>query len=284
MCKTKVYLDVYFGVNFMMDCFLIITYTWIINYGSTFVRIIAAGLIGAVTSCVVLVLGKMVLTSFVCSTLSCAGIILVLYYKRIYLGGFKLIRMMALWYINAFAMGGVFLYLINGKATTIILIRIGSVFVLAMYVLVSRNRIGRFRESNSNVYKVTVVKGNDIIKGFGYYDSGCRVFEPISGKPVIVSAYEWLYPHLSEGEKEYIKMFPKLPSEWDGKTVIRSIPYRTVGDDSGFLPAIPVDRVIYERGNRRAMTGKCFLAVCEKKIASANDYDFLLNCEMKLGG
>lgn len=268
----------------MMDCFLIITYVWIVNYSSTIIRIIFAALSGALASCIVLVLGNFVTVSFVCSMLSGIGIIMILYYKKIYLGGLNIIRMLALWYINAFSMGGVFLYLINKKVTTIILVRIGVVFVLFMYIVVSRNKIRRFREANSNIYKVTIVKGKDTICGAGYYDSGCRVYEPISGKPVIITTYEELYPYMTEGERKYIRMFPRLPTEWDGSTIIRSIPYNTVGKDKDYLPAVPVDNVIYERGSKKAESGKCYVAVCSKSIAANNDYDFLLNCEMRLGG
>ena len=268
----------------MMDCFLVITYTWIINYSSTLSRIVASGIFGALVSCLVLMLGERIVTSFICSTVSGIVIIIILYYRRVYLGGLKIIRMMALWYINAFAMGGLFLYLINRRVTTVILVRIGAVFVLVMYVLVSGNRIRRLRENNSNIYKVTVIKGKEIICGAGYYDSGCRVYEPISGKPVIIAEYEELYPYLTDGEKDYIRMFPKLPAEWDGSTIIRSIPYNTIGNKKDYLPALPVDRVIYERGNKKAVRDKCYVAVCNKKIASENDYVFLLNYEMKLGG
>lgn len=267
-----------------MDCFLIVTYMWLIGSVSTFPRIFAGALTGAAGSCMVIMNGNGMIISFCIGIISSCMIILVLYCRRIYINLPKMLYMIGMWYFNAFAMGGVLNYIIGGKVTTIILVRTGAAVLTIMYMLAGRNRIGKVRNNNKNMYHVTVSRNGKKMRGYGYYDSGCMIREPISGEPAILSSYKFIYPCLSEGERTYIEMFPMIPDEWDGKTYIRSIPYHSIGNSKGHLPGIMAENIVLECQKDKKTFGPCYIAVYDGKISSDNSYDFILHCDMRLGG
>ncbi len=267
-----------------MDCFLIITYMWLVNYVSTFPRVIAGAFIGAAGACLVLINGSSIVISFFIGVIFSCIIIFVLYYRRMYIDFLKLVYLTGVWYFNAFAMGGVFNYFISGKVTSVILVRMCAAVLIVMYILAGRNRIGKIRNNNRNMYNVTVLRSGKNIRGYGYYDSGCMIREPISGEPVIISSYKYVRPYLSDGERTYIEMFPMLPDEWDGETYIRSIPYSSIGNSNGHLPGIAVENIVLECQKEKETFGPCYIAVYDGKLSSDGSYDFILHCDMRLGG
>jgi len=280
----SIYIDVFFCVNLLMDCFLVITFMWIVGKTGSLARIIAASFVGALNACFSVVLCDRFFTNIYCNVLSVIFIIMILYYKKIHLPFVKIVRLCVIWYFNAFAMGGVFNYLINKKVTIMILARVVCAALLSMYILAGRNSLAKMRNSNANIYKVTLIKGGSRIYGYGYYDSGCKIYEPVSGNMAVVASFETLYEVLDEGECNYINIFPRLPDEWDGKTHIRSIPFSTIDKDKGIMPAVRIDEIILENESKNQSFGPCYVAVCKRKISKYNSFEFLLHCNMNLGG
>lgn len=267
-----------------MDCFLIITYMWLVNSVSTFPRVLAGAAAGAAGSCLVLINGSRLAVSFLTGVISSCVIIFILYYHRMYIDFLKLVYLVGIWYFNAFAMGGVFNYFISGTVTSVTLVRTCAAVLIVMYMLAGRNRIGKIRNKNGNMYNVTVLRCGKKMRGYGYYDSGCMIREPISGEPVIISSYKYVRQYLSDGERAYIEMFPVLPDEWDGKTYIRSIPYSSIGNSKGHLPGIKAENIILECRKEKKIFGPCYIAVYDGKLSSDDSYDFILHCDMRLGG
>jgi len=267
-----------------MDCFLITTFMWIIGKKTNVIRIIAAGCVGAVSACFSIIAGDKMYAALLFNIISVIAIILILYLKKMYLSVMVILRLFLIWYFNAFAMGGVFGYLINKEISIIILLRISFAVLIVMYILAGKNRINKMRNSNENIYGVTLMKGNKKLSGYGYYDSGCRIYEPVSGSPAIVASFSTLYCILDEGERYYINIFPRVPDEWDGHTHIRGIPFSAIGRERGMLPSVHIDEIIIENESGKKSYGPCYVAVCKEKITKDGSFEFLLHCNMKLGG
>lgn len=134
------------------------------------------------------------------------------------------IKLTAIWYLTFFVAGGYIDFVFDTEVTIGRLVLSVSILLVVFYIFIGNNKLLRLKTVNSNIYKVTVIHGNKSIHSKGYYDSGCRLYEPVSGFPCIVASYDNIENILSAGEKEYINMFPKIPEEWDGETYIEIYP------------------------------------------------------------
>ena len=233
---TTIYLDIYFITNFIMDFFLLYTFTWLIGVRSSIIRILSGALVGGGSACIVLCVSMYPAVAFIVhNILTAAVMIFVVLYKRMLLYHKKILYYILIWYFNAFAMGGVFEYVVKDRLSLIDYIRILAALFVLLYILIKRCKLNNLRNSNQKINKIYFEHGNVEVIGFALYDSGNGLYEPISGSKVMVGEYETMFPYLTEGEKKYIRMFPELPMQWDGKTRIRSIPYASIGDDKGHL-------------------------------------------------
>ena len=192
------------------------------------------------------------------------------------------IKLTAIWYLTFFVAGGYIDFVLDTEVTIGRLVLSVSILLVVFYIFIGNNKLLRLKTVNSNIYKVTVIHGNKSIHSKGYYDSGCRLYEPVSGFPCIVASYDNIENILSAGEKEYINMFPKIPEEWDGETYIRNIPYVSIGKDKGHLPGIRLDGIVIEKDGRSKHITKAYAAIYKGNLSKTDDYSYLLNSDMKL--
>lgn len=279
--KTLIYIDIYFLSNYVVDVFLLVVFSWIINLKSSKGRLLLAAGVGTILACVVLYFN---LQDFkVLLNIAIAAVMLFVFlYKRTLLSFGLILRYVLIWYFVAFSLGGLFQYITGASMSMLTLIQLVVVTLITAYAFLGRNRLKALRTKNDSIFKVTLYQKGRKISGYGLYDSGNSMIEPISGSIVIVGEYEYLYQFLSIGEKKYIEMFPELPEEWDGKTRIRSIPYCCIGSENGHLPGVPIDEVIVEGGGRSRLFGNCYIAVMNRKLGADNSYNFLLQSSMIL--
>ena len=249
---------------------------------------------GAISACIVLVYGYSFIHTFVVPVI----MITILVYKkrRIKLKQRLLLKCLLIakqyiiylliWFLCSFAMGGMIDHFINGTFNILTIVRLAVLFAGTIYAVSGRRYLERNRgdndNKNDNIYKISFVHNNKIINGYGYFDSGNSLFEPISGKPVFVGEYDELYPYLTDGEIKYIHMFPSLPDEWDGKTRIRSIPYVSIGNSRGHLPGIAVNELTLTGKSKSRLIDSCYLAVYFGRLSEDKSYNYLLQKNMKL--
>lgn len=93
----------------------------------------------------------------------------------------------------------------------------------------------------------------------GFLDTGNRLTEPYTGSPVSVISAE------SCGE-----LFGTV-------NAVLFVPFRSVGKDSGILPAIRADRMEIEKEGQKKVIEKPYIAISEETLSQNGSYQILLN-------
>ena len=93
----------------------------------------------------------------------------------------------------------------------------------------------------------------------GFLDTGNRLCEPISGKPVSIISAE------------------SCGSLFETIHAVSYIPYRTIGREQGVIPAVRAEQMIIWKGERREVIEKPYLALSKQPLSRNNTYQILLN-------
>ncbi len=118
-------------------------------------------------------------------------------------------------------------------------------------------------------------------------DTGNSLYEPISGKPVIVSefhAVEEIIPievrdfFAKDNKNDFTKIYDYIKNT-DNDFDFRIIPFCSVGKRQGFIVGFFADRVIIYYDNNVCLE-KVIIGISNVKLSRENTYNALLNPEM----
>lgn len=112
---------------------------------------------------------------------------------------------------------------------------------------------------NGHLYSVRIEYQGREGSFMGFLDTGNRLTEPYTGNPVSVIS--------AESCKE---LFGNV-------NAILFVPFRSVGKDSGVLPAIRADRMEIEKEGQKKLIEKPYIAISGEKLAQNDSYQILLN-------
>ena len=112
---------------------------------------------------------------------------------------------------------------------------------------------------NGHLYQVEVTYRGQMGRFVGFLDTGNRLTEPVSGKPVCILSAE------SAGG---------LFSALDG---VLYIPFRSVGKEGGVLPAVRAERMEVEKEGVRLVVEAPYIAFSKEALSRDNTYQMLLN-------
>ena len=87
-------------------------------------------------------------------------------------------------------------------------------------------------------------------------DTGNRLYEPITGKPVCLVEYKSV--------KQYLDFRFLNARTW-------LIPYHTIGNNKGMLWGVTADKVIFQNKWRKKIKSGCILALCHENISESGD-------------
>lgn len=87
-------------------------------------------------------------------------------------------------------------------------------------------------------------------------DTGNRLYEPLTGKPVCLIEYA--------GLKSHIHKTSFIPVQW-------VIPYHTIGKSNGMLWGFTADEVIFQNHWQKIRKSGCIIAIYPKKISKSGD-------------
>ena len=246
-----------------MDLCLLILFCRLVNIKSSVKRIIYSAFLGALSDCLLLYLNPATVLKIVFGNIIIpAFMIVIILYGNAVLNVKVMLKYVVIWYFCAFASGGIITCIFGGSVSIYELLGCAVITVLAGCLALRRGSMAHIKESNENTYGITIYKRKKSLSGFARYNT-VRDF-------------------LTEGEKRYIELFPGLPDEWDGETMLRSIPYSSVGKRRGCMPGIILDRVCISKGRKKMIYKGCYLAISDNNISIDKTYDFLLNYKMKL--
>lgn len=264
--------------SFIADGAVLLMFCFIMSIRVKLYRIILASLIASIVNCMLLIVNNYIICQAI-NVFVTITMLLIIMGKR--LCKFEcFIKSLVLFYFTGFLLGGV-LTCISGTDCALSEMILAAVSLMAVVYIVSGERgISRYRHYNSEIYEVILYRNNNTFKGTGYYDSGNGVREPISGALVIVGNIKSMNSFLTEGEKKYISIFPKLPPNWDGETYIRGIPYNSLGNCKGLLPGIKIDSLVICNKHKNKTYNNVYVGVSLEELSIDERYDFILHREM----
>lgn len=252
----ELYIDVFFFVNFIMDIFVLLIAKKILKCPATYGSISLGAFIGAALTCVALVLP---ITTGVVRFMIFHGLISILMTRtglRIrFHHGF--LQAYIVVYISAFLIGGVFSCMKQYMREGVIFFVFAWIsYILSLGIWRFVIRQGRIRNSSCDVLLVSEIHQ---IRVKAIIDTGNRLFDDITGKPVSIIT-----------RRTANELWKELPKEG-----LRYIPYRTIEGNGGVLPLVLVEKMcLYQE--REIWLSKILVAICEDDICKG-EYEMILN-------
>ncbi len=238
----KVYLDLVFFINFLLDFLILLTVKIILKRNIKFTRILFGSMVGALStfflfyniSSFTLLFFKMVIS--ILMIITTFGI----KDKEYFIKNFIYL------YLVSIILGG-FLYFVNIEFSynNIIYVLLLSPIILYLYI----KQVKELKVVNSFIYTVSFIYNRKRYTYSAYLDTGNKLIDPYTHKPVIII---------------YDKSI-------DVKNPIY-IPYNTV-DNTGLLKAFKVNKIII---NNKEINKKVIVALSNKPF-KINGVDMLLN-------
>lgn len=256
----ELYIDVLFLVNFMMDYLLLLTAGKMLTCTATHVSIFAGAFLGAIAACAVIcipghyVLLKFILFHIVINTIMIRTGLKIKERK-------KFLQAYLLLYICAFFLGGVMQFLGRHVKTAGLFVLLAAISYEVMqgafWMLAQLRHIQNCR------CRVTLYINEIPCTVEALIDTGNQLCDPVTGVPVHVIGSQ------------------ALPKEWKQQSVqeIRMIPFRSVGQSGGMIPAIPADKMIVEpgKGKTSICIQKPLIGICREKEVFQGSYQMILN-------
>lgn len=109
---------------------------------------------------------------------------------------------------------------------------------------------------------VRMINGGKQLECKAFFDSGNHLFEPISGKPVVLIRS---------------RIAAKLELNYER---LRAVPYSSLGRKAGMLEAYPIEVLIVHNGKIPSQFRNVYVAVAEEAMFSQEDCEVILHAEM----
>lgn len=260
----KLYVDIFFMVNFMMDTILLLIVKKMILCSVSYGRILLGAATGAMLTCVVAtgLPGRTYL-----QWILFYGVINTLMLKtglRIRWGR-ELLKGWIFLYIASFLLGGIFLVFRP-------YLRVGSLFfllaVLSYYLVQGIWKILLLLTRRNHDYcEVELYLGKQSFRSKALIDTGNTLRDMVSGQPVNVIERQVVEQLTAEGR----------PLRF------RYIPYHSIGKKEGIMPLIRLDRMKIIEGTHFKWIEYPLAAISEERLSEEN-YQVILNPDILTGG
>ncbi|MEY8338782.1 sigma-E processing peptidase SpoIIGA [Lachnospiraceae bacterium 62-35] len=271
------YIDVLFLINFLLDFLLLNILKKVMHIRTSFWKLAAAGVFGAVWVCVLSVwpwLPWWVERFLTWAVVGCLMVKIAFPVK----GMKELVKTAAALYLTATALGG-FLYALDCRTNAVFYIRrllagdsteamplfLWTFFIAGAYFAVRYMMMSawKMKREKNHFYEVTLCYRGKEAKVTAFLDTGNRLKEPATKNPVHILTYE-----------EGIKICEKVPS-------FIYIPFSSIGTKMGMLPGIFMDSMVVEKDGKAVIVEKPLVAIVRQQLSPDGSYQMLLNETMK---
>lgn len=277
----KIYLDIFFAVNFLMNLLILeIMNIFLKKRLAVNVRSIAAAALGAFFAGVVVVSGSRGrLAVFVIMYVLVSGLMMRIAYGKTTAGGMA--GYIAGYYVSGIFTAGVILFLkgMTGiKNISIIFLLLAAILILFFAKKVVSIRGGRM-SGGQNVFPVRISYHGKSVTGTGFLDTGNQLYEPVSREGVTVVEYRLFAKMLSDKERaEFSRAMHDMEPEMFGKLLLRYIPFHSLGKDNDYLLGVRADDMEIRIRDREAVhTGETWLGLYDRYLSADGGYEILLN-------
>lgn len=263
----ELYIDVLFLENFMIDSLLLLTINRILQWERNYGRILFAGMLGSLLTCLVMIVSIPV---WLKSSLFYAGIpclmIVVMEKERSML---RLGRGIALLYLLAVFLGGI-LTLFRPYLRYISLFY-GLAVISTQGMLLVWKLFRRVKTEQVRCCKVTLYTESEAYTIKGLIDTGNCLTDPICGEGVHVldcTFYEQMF-------QKQLESFSVCGTEAVSEERMHYIPYRSVSG-TGIMKVFRIEKMCVEK-EKKQWVEHPLIGVSESPICADGSYQLILN-------
>ncbi len=261
--KYKLYIDVFFLLNFFMDTLLLFLIRKVLNCTATHVRVLSGGVFGAVMACVVTVIPSVPVWIRLLAGYGLVSICMI----RISFSGmnFRMVLRAAIYlYGFAFLFGGILLIL----SVQIPIFRksgmgLPAVCITGMitYVLVAGFHQRRQRRKRGCILPVKIVWDGREAVVQALVDTGNSLYEPISHKPVSIIEKQAMEAVFAGG----------CPA------CFRAIPFHSLGKAHGILNGYELTELIIFGENEKIKIERPMVGLFDGNLSAGAAYQMILH-------
>lgn len=287
-----VYIDVVFIVNLIMDFTLLKLVEKMRKKKINWKRNILASSVGSLGACMIYLLAyeKYRWASVVGIWMLCWIMVVLVYGKQ---NLYHYIYDTLLLFTLSFTSGGVinFLYygtgirqILKGKSVIITTFTF-LIFIFFNYFLIGKiiYIIRKQEKIVSYIVPVIIERSGERVKIQGYIDTGNRLYEPVSHKPVILVEFDCVKSLFTPEEIEFLNCYLEKPEEIDknftlNSMIFRLIPYQCAAGNTGFFICVLYDRIYI--GDKNEKKEKGYMALQKETLSFEREYEVLLHTEL----
>lgn len=281
-----VYIDVLFVLNLIINYFLLLAVSRILDRHDGRPRILAGAAMGALYACFIFFPELSFLYSAVLKLCFSISIVAVAYKC----GSVKtLFKLLCCFYVTCMLFGGVIyaveyffappaLSVRNGVAymdlSPIFLILSGA----GCYILITLfSRLLHRNVHTEDIYRVEIEVDGVSVAFAALFDNGNDLTDAISGLPVVIAEYSRVEPLLPLELRSTFKTgkFSSPPQASGFGRRFRVVPYGSVGNAGGLLPAFRPDRLAVKKAG--VETSDVLVAVTSRRLSDDGLFSLLLN-------
>ncbi len=275
-----VYIDIYFLTNVILDWLMLYVTAKLKKYNINRLRITTGAIFGALSACVfqVYIGNSLIIKLFLGYLLITAGMLIIAYPHY---GIRELVSDFCYLYGVAVLIGGVLLVTLSMFNTTkvgqpsqpeenlsfLMVVIVVSLIGFTTPVLVSI--VSQFRHKMNTIYRVTISLEGRKVEVSALMDTGNRLYDVISHKPVSIVESKVLEQIMDKSLMDYEER-------------IKVIPYHSLGKSKGILYALVVDRIEIVTLDGKVSHEKVIMGYYEGVLSGAKEYQMILHEEMLL--
>lgn len=285
-----VYIDIVFIANFIMDFTLLKLLEKMRMKKISWKKNILSSSIGSLGSCLIYILGygKPSWLSVPGVWMLCQLMIFLVYGKQnLWWNIYDVLLLFTL----SFTSGGIINYLyygtgldgfLKGKSIlfTMISFLVLSLFSYALIGIII-HIIRKQEKLVSYKVPVTIERRGQKVNMQGYIDTGNRLYEPVSHKPVILVEFDCVKSLFTAEEIEFLDFYLKQQGEVGedfnlNPMIFRLIPYQCAAGNTGFFICVFYDSIYL--GDKKKEKG--YMALQKEKLSPEGEYEVLLHTEL----
>lgn len=278
MIELKLYIDVLFAVNLIMNLVIMLIVRWIRKQKTSYVRLLLSAAAGAFASCLAAVfMNGPLIISFLIEYAGVGALMTWIAFgvhgKRIFLSNQLCL------FICTFILGGAveavlgfmgrgynlrgFYHNVLFNTTTIgVLFIISAILTPIIYYIISLAKENK--KTERIIYDVMMYLDDTAVCCKGLMDTGNCLCDPILGWPVIVVDKLLLAEELKKAQIEKPAAFCVIP-------------YHSVGQENGLLYGLRLNRVVISNANEEICTEHVVAALSDHGFANQKEYRALLH-------
>ena len=177
---------------------------------------------------------------------------------------------------------GLTLSIYGVKSTTVAL---GVILGICGMIRV-REMIIDVKLTKESILDISIWIDDNLIHTQGFTDTGCKVLDIITGKPILLVEYHAIEDILPKEVKDYYKEYDDtFDMDIEKKIVdinvlrrVRFVPFNTLDTtDTPYLLCFQTDKVEFDNKKYSHKIDKAYIGICKKKLSQKDEYHALIN-------